>query len=191
MPAVIVAHVKQVVKTGVFDEVLDEIIAEQRGHRQKGRKDVDTERAELRQGLDRLVAAVAVGDLQPADVKPLADAFRTSLEELERDQQRGRFEERGAMLSAKDRQRLKQMARDFPARIKRADIVTARELLGAWVSEIVVNGRNPRERTGRISLRAVPIGFSDSTSAQPPIKKPPGNFPGVLVFMSIRESRRE
>jgi hypothetical protein len=50
MPAVIVAHVKQVVKTGVFDEVLDEIIAEQRGHRQKGRKDVDTERAELRSG---------------------------------------------------------------------------------------------------------------------------------------------
>jgi len=161
------AHVKQVLKSGTFDQVLDEIMAEQRGQRRKGRKDVDTERADLRQELDRLVQAVAAGSLRPEDIKPLADALRTSLEELEHDRQRGKFEERGAMLSAKERARLKSMARDFPARIRKADIVTARELLGAWVSELTVDGRNPRKRTGRLVLRAVPIvGFAHSTSGR-------------------------
>ncbi|MDP9178720.1 MAG: recombinase family protein [Gemmatimonadota bacterium] len=160
-------HVNSVLKDGTFDEVLDRIMSEQSGQRRKGRKDIETERAELRQELDRLVQAVAAGSLRPEEVKPLADALRTSLEQLEHDRQRGKFEERGAMLSPKERLRLKAMARDFPARIKGADIVTARELLSAWVSEIVVDGKNPRKRTGRLVLRAVPIGFSDSHPVRP------------------------
>lgn len=157
------AHVRQVLKDGSFDEALDEMMTEQSGQRRKGRKDMESERAELRQGLDRLAVAVANGSLKLNEVKPLADALRIRLEEIEHDKQRGRFEERGALLSPKERLRLKAMARDFPTRIKNADIVTARELLSAWVSEIVVDAKNPRKRTGRLVLRAVPIeGFSNS-----------------------------
>lgn len=150
-------HVRTVLKDGSFDKVLDELLKDQRGKRQKTRRNFEAELAEVRQERERLVQKIAKGLISDDDVKVYLGVLRDAEVMLKADQQRGRFEEQGASVGAKERQRLRAMARDFKARIAKADIATARDLLGAWVEAIRVDGRDPRKRTGQMFLRRVPL----------------------------------
>lgn len=150
-------HVRKVLNDGSFDRVLNELLDKQRGKRQARRRDFEAEREQLKEERARVVQAIAKGILSEEDAKDLLAVNRSALELLEEERQRERFEDRGASVTAKERARLKQMARDFAKRIEKADVRTARELISSWVTEVNVDGSNPRKRTGRIVLRRVPV----------------------------------
>jgi DNA invertase Pin-like site-specific DNA recombinase len=179
-------HVQCALKDGSFDRVLDDLLESQGGKRRKVRRDVEAERSQVKQEQARLVEAVAKGLLQDYEVKDLRDALRKRLDDLEAEGQRDKFAERGATLDARARVKLKQMARDFAARIAKADIATARELLALWVSEIVVDGRDPAKRTGRLILRRVPL---PQLADQPQAVRSAGRYGRRRQQSPVRASR--
>lgn len=150
-------HVKKVLDDGTFDALLDEVLTAQRGKRQKDRRNFDAELTQVRQERETLVQKIARGVISDDDAKVYVGVLRDAEEMLKVEKQRSRFEEQGTRVGAKERQRLKAMARDFKERIHKADIATARDLIASWVEGIVVDGRNPRQRTAKLMLRRVPM----------------------------------
>lgn len=157
------AHVAKVIKSGTFDEVLDELLAAQRGKRQQSRRDFAAERRELERSRQRLVGAVAKGLISDEDARLEMANIRDAAEALDAEEHRTRFEDRSSTLNTAERQRIKAMAKDFGKRIQKADLTTARSLLSGWVAQITVDGRQPRKRTGRLVLRPVPLEQCDNS----------------------------
>jgi DNA invertase Pin-like site-specific DNA recombinase len=152
----VTGHVRAVVNSRHFDRTLDELLAAQR-RRSQGRE-APAERARallrLRQERDRLVQAVAEGVLKREEAGPLLTRVREQLTRLEEERDQGRFADRRWTVSAEERQQLKAMARDFPRLLARADVATARALLGYWIAAAYVDGH---KRSGRLVLRNVPV----------------------------------
>lgn len=150
------AHVRAVVKGGQFDRILDEVLKAQRGQDRAERRDPAQDLRLARQQRDRVVEAIADGTLTPEEAGGHLDGVRRqidALEALEAVQQQGRFAARRQTVSPRERKALKAMAENFPQRLAKADLVTARELLGYWLSSAYIDGK---KRTGRLVLRRVP-----------------------------------
>jgi DNA invertase Pin-like site-specific DNA recombinase len=161
---IVTAHVREVVRTG-FDRALNEALAALRrrgaGHDQEAQR----ERAvvQLRQQRDNLVAAVARGTLREDEARTMLETVRRDLEALEVEQHAGRFALRRWTLTTRERAQLKAMALNFPQQLARADLATARALLGYWIADAYVDSTR---RTGRVVLRRAPLAGLDGLATK-------------------------
>lgn len=164
-------RVKELVANGALAKVLDRLIGE-RGDVRKARNTLEQEQRALEAKRDRLLDAIADGTVKKDVAKGKLAELDAALARVDRDMHELRLEPSRAALVA-ERDRLLAMAADFPARLRRAPLVTRRALLAQWVSGLVVGApaRKGAPVEVRLTLRPVPAVGSqlarDTRAGQP------------------------
>lgn len=157
-------HVKRMVKRADIDTLIDEVAGLQNEKRTRSRVSVQQERAQIDVQIARIVSAVANGIFSEMEAQAKLGPLRDRREAIDAQRHRERFVDRRSMLTDAERKRLKDSARDFESVLQRVPLLQARELLRAWVPDVLVDGRDVRKRTARIVLRRIPVDFSSSHS---------------------------
>jgi len=155
------------VKSGTLAKVLDRLIG-QRPNERQARATLDKQRREFEAKRDRLEDAVLDGTLSKERGKVKLAEIEAGLARVDRELTELRLEPKRSDL-LKERDRLLRLAANFPARLRVADPVAARDLLGQWLAGVVVQA--PKHKGGDLPVeflwRQVPAVGSQLAGANP------------------------
>jgi DNA invertase Pin-like site-specific DNA recombinase len=143
-------HVQQLVKSGALAKLLDERLGADDGASHAAQLGRELQQLEAQRRT--LVEKIAKGLLSDDDARAVLADIKTRIAVVGRDMQAARVKPTRSDRKV-ERDRLLQLAADFPALIKKVPAPVARELLSHWVEGVTLDKKG---RLGTLTLRTVP-----------------------------------